>query len=147
MDITFNCDFCGQGIEIDRAGAGVAVRCPKCYEKIVVPKQSTQIAGNTKKCPFCFEVIHVNAIKCKHCGEFLTRKSRAPAPIQQSAPQVPPDDSSLITCAYLFAVIFPIIGIVLGIVLLCRGKTDHGVQAILLSVVSSMILWVVLTNL
>ncbi len=24
-----------------------------------------------KKCPFCFEDIQCDAIKCKHCGEFL----------------------------------------------------------------------------
>ncbi len=26
-----------------------------------------------KKCPFCSEDINENAIKCKHCGEFLTK--------------------------------------------------------------------------
>ncbi len=26
----------------------------------------------TKRCPYCFELININAIKCKHCGSILT---------------------------------------------------------------------------
>ncbi len=31
-----------------------------------------------KKCPFCAEEIQVEAVKCKHCGEFLLESSRPP---------------------------------------------------------------------
>ena len=31
---------------------------------------------NSKQCPFCSETIHVDAKKCKHCGEYLDEKLR-----------------------------------------------------------------------
>jgi hypothetical protein len=45
----------------------------------------------TKRCPYCTEVIGIDAVKCKHCGEILDRRlreARLPLPPQRWSPGV-----------------------------------------------------------
>lgn len=42
MDISFNCDKCGQHIVIDEAGAGQQVQCPKCGSTVIVSTKPTK---------------------------------------------------------------------------------------------------------
>jgi DNA-directed RNA polymerase subunit RPC12/RpoP len=37
MDISFQCDRCGQNIVIDESGAGAPVNCPKCGSRVTAP--------------------------------------------------------------------------------------------------------------
>ena len=80
MDITFNCDQCGQSIVIDEAGAGTVVDCPKCSESVLVPgimvpeaEQPTPSAPqNLRSCPDCGREVSKRAAACPHCGAPLS---------------------------------------------------------------------------
>src|SRR5205814_540057 len=41
-DVIFNCAHCDQELSVDSAGAGSAIECPSCGEKIVIPQASPQ---------------------------------------------------------------------------------------------------------
>ncbi len=174
MDITFACESCGQGVVIDEAGAGQLVDCPGCGAQLEVPYKSKSLDGSaranlravttepppspsvptshTKKCPFCAETINAEAIKCKHCGEFLDSKPRAQgfSPATKSIHQATPVEAATVSqgniiAGYSLAIIVPFIGFFVGIYLLAKKQPGHGVACMAISVVACLF-WIALMN-
>ena len=90
MDITFNCDKCGQQLEIDESGAGMVIQCPKCAASVAVPSKASTLTqpevprartvelppvdlqSIRRECPNCRRQVSTRAESCPCCGGPLT---------------------------------------------------------------------------
>jgi DNA-directed RNA polymerase subunit RPC12/RpoP len=92
-DFKFKCPHCQQSLEAATDMSGSDVQCPVCGNTIVIPEpvkvpsippppdttiipqcDDWELPPRYKICPFCAEEIMRNAIKCKHCGEYLVNR-------------------------------------------------------------------------
>ena len=63
-----------------------------------------------------------------------------PVVVHAPAPAKPNDHHTLVVCGYVFAVIMPLIGFILGIIAIAKGRTGHGVAHMAIAVVAWIII-------
>lgn len=76
----FRCPLCSSKIDVPENTCGQTVTCPRCESHVTVPikvsrTESGREPSRKKPCPYCGEEILAVAIKCKHCGEFLSEQT------------------------------------------------------------------------
>ena len=155
-DVTFVCPKCKQTLEAPEEVLGQTVQCPACSATIAVPvRRATATPApqppRMKQCPYCSEDILATAKKCKHCGETVdvalrtaeeARRGQGVQMVNINARQAeqPTDDgdsqsSGLVTAGWLTAFLMPFVGLILGIVLLVKGRRiGHAIGILVVSV-------------
>jgi len=62
--------------------------------KLTSEKEINDSVGPSQKCPFCAEEILKEAIKCKHCGEFIKKKEKVKYTWDKKENQLQQDNSN-----------------------------------------------------
>jgi len=78
-------------------------------------------------CQFCGNEVVATAVVCTKCGSPI-KGGKVTGGEQAS--------TGLITAGYVLGFLMPLIGFIIGIVMLVRGTTNHGVGAMVVSLCS-----------
>jgi S1-C subfamily serine protease len=160
--IQIKCDGCGAKLKAPASlPAGKMVKCPGCGQSMKVPERDAKPAVATapapkpaavvvapprpaavavveavtmKPCPFCGENIRPEAVKCKHCNEFLDGdRSVAKKPVKKKS-----KNASLNPAESLFGLVLAPVGIVVGAVWAASGMRK-GFEMLKLSVLTTFL--------
>ena len=92
----YTCQDCLRTFSYPLSKAGKVVSCPACKRELRLPSTTIldsakntapqtvgetlappPVTQRTKSCPFCAEQILLAAVKCKHCGEIVSKSASA----------------------------------------------------------------------
>lgn len=96
----------------------------------------------SKFCPFCGEKLVDEAKFCKNCGkniENISYSQESQNTTQFEVPTVEKEHTLLIILGYVFAVLIPLIGLIISVYLLTRKDSSkanrHGKYVLILTVI------------
>ncbi len=116
----------------------IKIECPLCSGEIKFPKEQF---GQLAACPHCAEeiVFEPGAPASGYAATARFTSPSAPASMQR----VQADTANqLIAVSYLLAILIPIVGFIMGIVLLAKNQVGPGIGCLLTSAVCGL-LWLI----
>lgn len=149
MPISVKCSDCGNALKAPDTLAGQKAKCPDCGAVVAVPNVAGEFEANDNKqavtdvfeedspdvpeensstrtpCPMCGELIAAAALKCRFCGEMLSRPNglrKGRKTFEASTDQLTGVDIALCVC-------FPI-GCIIGIIAIITGQPSRGLKMI-----------------
>src|SRR5262245_2399576 len=143
MPIKFECPYCGNRAQAPEALAGKRAKCPNCQSVLQIPggesaaqadfdfadrpaaREAPAEAGgdDRRPCPMCGEMIKVDAVKCRFCGEIFDEElKRAERRRGRSRGRDVDYDTDMTTAEWLVAILCSGIGCIIGVVWMIQGK-------------------------
>jgi hypothetical protein len=111
---------------------------------------------NCQRCgqPIAFPLnLHNTEADCPHCGKTTTlvvpqiralpRQEYSAAPSVQTSANS--ENNGLVVAGYVAAILMPLVGFIIGIILLAKNKVGSGIGCIIVSVICGII-WLALLN-
>jgi ribosomal protein S27E len=136
MTIEFHCGDCNRLLRTSDERSGQRATCPDCGASVVVPggggaggfggddfepDDADARAGGVKykSCPMCGERIRDVAVKCRHCGEYISEPTAATRP--RGASHLAPHRGGMILA---FGILSWMVCIIFGPIAWVMGNTD-----------------------
>jgi endogenous inhibitor of DNA gyrase (YacG/DUF329 family) len=126
--LTFPCPLCGGSLEVAAEDVGKFAPCPHCGEEIPLEKP----------------VQEDFVIKGTNLGQYQHVRNRTAA--HAAATGTTPELKELAKVGYLLAILFPLAGFFFGFYLLLKNRPADGVACMVLSLIFSVIWWLVIVN-
>ena len=94
-------------------------------------------------CPKCGKEINDEAVICIGCGCSVNSAKSANNTESSETTKPTPESNGMANCALLCAFLIPILGLILGIVGVCKYKTQSNKGKCLAAIGVSIIVWII----
>lgn len=95
-------------------------------------------------CQKCGNEINDSAVVCPNCGCPTGNESSFASPVSSNVPTIENGEKgTLADCAIIFAIIIPIVGLILGIIGAVKYKTSKLKNRCIIAIPISIVVWII----